>query len=126
MPSKVASIPSGGGSSRFSIPYDSALGYLDNNGVLQDPSTPYSFSSADILGIGSNAYKYKFYFDSALSSVSLPNCTSVGENGLYQAFMGCSAMTSFLMPSLTTVGDNGMYYAVRQCNALTSIDIHNL
>ena len=81
MPSKVASIPSGG-TSRYGVPYDSMLGYLDSNGVLQIPSTPYSLSSADILGIAADAWGYRFCFDDNIASVSLPNCTSIGDYGM--------------------------------------------
>ena len=60
MPTKIASIPSGSGS-KYGVTLDGLLGDVDANGVLQDPSTTFTFSSNDIRKItGNNQLQYKF------------------------------------------------------------------
>lgn len=108
MPTKIASIPSGGGS-KYGVSGDSILGDVDANGVLQDPSTPFTFSSNEIRKItGNSQYENLFYRNTAITAVSLPNLTEIGEHSLYYAFRYCTSLTSVDLSSLTIVGISGL------------------
>ena len=86
MPTKVASISS----SKYGVSVDSVLGNVDQNGVLQAPSQQFQFVSSEIREIGGSginaSLSYKFYYNTALTSVNLPNLTTVGYSGLFNAF----------------------------------------
>lgn len=86
MPSKIESIPSGGGS-KYGVVVDALIGDVDANGALQPPSasSPFSFSSSDIVSIGDNVLKEKFK-GTGITQVDLPNLTSIGNGGLKYAF----------------------------------------
>jgi hypothetical protein len=58
---------------------------------------------------------YAFYQCSALTTVSLPVCTSVGAYAFYQ----CSALTTVSLPVCTSVGGNAFY----SCYSLTTISL---
>lgn len=82
MSTKIADIPSGGGS-KYGVGVDAFIGDVDANGALQLPSASYSFSfsSPDIVSIGDNVLKDKFK-GTGIEQVDLPNLTTIGNGGL--------------------------------------------
>lgn len=54
-----------------------------------------------------------FYYNSNITSVKFPVCTTISES----AFYGCSKLTSINFPSCTTIGNSAFEY----CSNLTSI-----
>ena len=126
MPTKVASISS----SKYGVSGDSVLGNVDQNGVLQAPSQQFQFVSSEIISIGTTAsgsLYYKFCFNTALTSVNLPNLTTVGVMGMSNAFYDCTSLTTVNMPNLTTFsGSFGMTSAFYGCTSLTTVYLTKL
>lgn len=58
--------------------------------------------------------KEAFYYNPAIVSVNLPNCTTLG----YRCFACCGNLTHASVPKVTTIGE----WAFRQCGKLESID----
>lgn len=120
MPTKIAAIPSGGGSTKYGMTIDNLVGDVDSSGQLQFPSTPFSFSSTEIKSLVSYALYYRFYNNTGLTSVNLPNLTSCGTNGLYTTFSGCTNLTSVNLPKLAS-GTLGNTFS--ECTSLTSVEL---
>lgn len=111
---------SGGGSTKFGMTIDSVVGDVNSSGQLQLPSTPFSFSSTEIISLANEALYYKFYNNTALTSVNLPNLTACWVNGLQYAFYGCTNLTSINLPKLASGTLNTTF---RGCTSLTSVEL---
>lgn len=118
MPTKIGTIYA----SKYGVSGDSVLGNVDQNGELQPPSTPFTFQSDAIVSIPMNMMYNKFYRNTALVEVSLPNLTTVGQNGMNGAFNGCTALKTVVLPKLSTVGANGLNNMLYGCTAIEVVD----
>ena len=106
MPTKIGSISGGG--SKYGVPIDGLLGDVNQNGQLGTPTETFSFTSNDIRTVLQNALQYKFYNNTRITSLSLPNLTQVNQYGMQCICQYCSNLTSVNLPSLTTMGNYGM------------------
>lgn len=118
MPTKIGTIYA----SKYGVSGDSVLGNVDQNGELQPPSTSFTFQSDAIVSIPMNMMYNKFYRNTALVEVSLPNLTTVGQNGMNGAFNGCTALKTVVIPKLSTVGANGLNNMLYGCTAIEVVD----
>ena len=125
MPTKIESIPSGGGT-KYGVSVDSVLGEVDSNGVLQSPNIPFSFESIDVKSISYNALNGRFTTITSLTTVNLPNLTSVGNTGMKGTFSECTSLTTVNLPNLTNVEISGMTGAFYGCTSLSSVSIDEL
>lgn len=98
------------------------------NGVLKNPDTATSYSTAPATDVGQYALAYAFYRRTNLTSADLSSLTMVsGIYGMYYCFDYCTNLTSVDLSSLTTVIDNyGMDYCFANCTNLTSVDFPSL
>ena len=80
LPTTIGTIQGGGGTT-YGMTVENIIGEVDANGQLV-PTSSFSFMSNDIKSIPSYGLYHKFYKNTALSSVSLPNLTSIGTYGL--------------------------------------------
>jgi len=81
MSTKIASIPSGGGTV-YGMTVQNIIGDVDQNGALV-PTSSFSFSSNDITAVGNMLY-YKFYDNTAITQFLLPKVTTLDTlNALY-------------------------------------------
>lgn len=78
MPTKVASISS----SKYGVSGDSVLGNVNGQGELQQPTQQFQFTSSDIVVVPANMLRNKFYNNTGLVEVHLPNLTSVESYGM--------------------------------------------
>ena len=133
MPTKIAAIQTGGGS-KYGISLDGLIGDVDGDGVLQEPSDTYTFTSTDIVEVPDGVLRSFFRFSEGLTAISLANLTTIGDNGMEEAFYGCENLESISFPSLTTVGDYGLAKAFESAgiegavdfSSITSLGIHGL
>ena len=125
MPTKIADIPSGSGT-RYGVSGESILGPVDVNGALQEPNTPFIFSSTEIVSIPVSGLPDKFKKNKALVSVNLPNLTTVNSYGLASAFQDCTSLSSVNLSSLSDIRDSGLSNAFKGCTSLISISIPNI
>ena len=65
----------------------------------------------------SNIPHYRFYYNSKITTVNLPKCTSI-EN---YAFNNCTSLTTVNLPECTSIGN----YAFDSCTSLTTIILSN-
>jgi hypothetical protein len=77
---KIADIPTGGGS-KYGLSMDNIIGDVNAQGALQPPTTG-ALSSTAIVSIPGHGLQYKFYNNTGISSVSLPNLTTIGQYGM--------------------------------------------
>ena len=120
---KIGQISGGGGSTKYGMTIDSVFGDVDQNGQLQQPSTSFSFSSNDIVSLPDYGLYYKFYNNTGITSVSLPNLRTMGNtNSMGYTFSGCTNLTSVNLPKLETMSLN---YTFRGCTGLTSVELPN-
>ena len=54
MPTKITSIPSGGGGSKYGVSLDGIIGDVDEEGILQTPNQTFTFSTGEIKRIPMN------------------------------------------------------------------------
>ena len=123
--STVNTITTGGGSSGET----NYLGRIvTEDGVLQFPSEPFSFSLPDyVTSIGAYGLRYAFEDCINLTSVDLSNVTSISDRGLEYAFWGCTNLTSVDLSGLQSIGGNySLEYAFSGCTSLTSVDLSGL
>ena len=126
MPSKLSSIPSGGGA-KFGVPIEALTGAVDDNGVLQHPTlSNYTFESTEIRGIADYVLSYFVMKDTSITAVRLPNLTTVGVESLYEACYMCTNIHTVDLSGLTTIGEKGMNYCFYGCTSLTELDLSNV
>ena len=94
----------GGGSDFIGIPREL------NNGVLQMPSTPTTYTLPDgVTDIGSFAMYYAFYKCGNIPTVDLSRLTTIsGQHGLSNAFNGAGVQNVDISNLVTITGDYGM------------------
>ena len=112
----------GGGSDFIGIPREL------NNGVLQMPSTPTTYTLPDgVTDIGDHAMYYAFYKCGNISTVDLSGLTTIsGQDALYNAFRE-AGVQSVNVPNLTTItGECGMEQAFQANTNLQTIEFPKL
>lgn len=119
---KIGQISGGGGSTKFGMTIDNVFGDVNPSGQLQFPSTSFSFASNDIVSIPAYGLYYKFYNNTGITSVSLPNLSSLatGNYTMGYAFYGCTNLTSVNLPKLASGTLNTTF---RGCTSLTSVEL---
>lgn len=125
MPSKIASIPSGGGTV-YGMTVQNIIGDLDQNGALV-PTSPFSFSSNDIRTVGDTLY-YKFYHNTAITQLVLPSITTLDTtNGMNSICYESTNLTKVNLSGLTTISASGsLQNAFRKCTSLVEVDMSGL
>ena len=124
MPNKIGDISTG---EMYGMSMDCLHGDVDSNGVLQNPSVAsFTFTSNDIKILPDYALYYRFYQNTGITSLSLPNLTDIGSSVMYYAFSGCTSLTSVYLSSLSSVGYDGMLRAFYRCTSLTNVDLSSL
>ena len=123
----IDSIQTGGASSKYGATFDSFVGDVDSNGVLQPTTAQTNLVFTGVKDIASNALRYSFTRNMTIKSASFPDLTSVSNfAGLYNTFANCTNLTSADFSSLITVnGPSGMGYTFSGTN-LTSVDLSSL
>lgn len=118
----------GGGNSKYGLSADNTLGDIDNNGILQHPSTSCNLVFTGVEGLGQEMLQYKFYNNPTIRTLSFPSLTILNKTqSMYLAFTNCSNLTTLDMGNLTTVtGYRAMASAFKNCTSLESIDLSNL
>ncbi len=97
------------------------------NGVLQYPSTYFTFSLPnDITSIGDFGLRSSFCRCYKLTSVNLSNVTSISEEGLCSAFQDCLNLTSVDLSNLTDIGPSGLSNTFNDCRKLTLVNLSNV
>ena len=122
---KIEEVPK----TKFGINVDAFLGDVDENGVYQIPTEPFTL---DLSSIKSLPYYYGLYYKFCRTSVS--GTLTIGLEGdlssrgaMYSCFCNCTGLTSINLSSLTTVsGSSSMYSCFQNCDGLTSIDFSSL
>ena len=122
---KIEEVPK----TKFGISVDAFLGDVDENGVYQIPTEPFTL---DLSSIKSLPYYYGLYYKFCRTSVS--GTLTIGLEGdlssrgaMYSCFYNCTGLTSINLSSLTTVsGSSSMYSCFQNCDGLTSIDFSSL
>lgn len=125
MPSKVASIPSGG-STKYGASIDDFTGDIDEHGVLQPVNQLFQLESDEILGIADALWMYKFFENQCITEFNLPNLTTIGNSSLNAVCYNCPNLEEVDLSSLTTIGDWGLQQAFSNCPNLVSIDLSSL
>ena len=117
MPSKIADIPSGGGT-KYGLSMDNIFGDVDANGALQAPIAG-DFFSTEIRSVPDYAFNYKFYRSGILRSISLPNLTTAGEYSWQYGCRYASTLESVNFSGLKNLGvRNAFHYAFAGCPKL--------
>ena len=113
MPSKIANIPSGGGTT-YGATVENLVGKVNDNGEYVPDATPFDFQMSDLEYINnatgnSKALSYKFYYNQGIRSLSLPNLKSIDfTQALYYMCYGAENLVSVSMPKLETVNQQGV------------------
>ena len=74
MPTKIASIPQGGGGgTKYGVSVDALLGDIDSNGQLQNPNVSPFDVQLSATSIVSSGFHHKFNKCSGIRNVSMPS-----------------------------------------------------
>ena len=124
---EISSGGSGGASTKYGLSLDNILGDVDENGVLQAPTSKANLNFAGVTNIGQSALSKSFKGCSYVDSITFPNLTKItNQNAFDNAFYDSSA-TSVSFPVLNEIsaqyGCYQMFYSSKQ---LTSADLSNL
>ena len=122
-------VPTGGGTTtKFGVSIDNLLGNVDENGVLQFPTEPFSFVGSGIKDFGYRTMYYKFYYNDSLTSVSFPDLETISQNYTCgHAFEYCTRLTNTGLQNLKTIsGSNACTDMYNYCSSLTSTELDNL
>lgn len=124
MPTKIASIPSGS-QTKYGVDIDGMIGDLDNNGVLQLPTSQntFAFHSSDIVSIDGDKFTNKFRY-SYITSLDLPNLTTCGEGSLSYMCHNCPVLAIVNIPKLT--GSPALTYSFYNCPNLRTVNLNKL
>lgn len=127
LPTAIASIPSGGASSKFGATIDDVFQTVTENDetTLNMWGGVTSLTFTGVTTIPDNGMAYKFY-GSPVTSVSFPAVTSAGAGSFQHAFNGCTSLTSVSFPALTTVSQNLFLNAFDGCTSLTTVSFPEL
>lgn len=126
MPTAIASIPSSGGSEKYSATVDTFLGDVDANGVLQQPSEQSDLVFTGVKDIGNWSLASKFYYNPSINSVDMPDLISItGTSGIQTAFQA-SGISSFTANKLKTITGNSNNNVFMNCVNLTSVSMSEL
>ena len=123
MPTKIGNIQT----SKYGLTLDNFLGSVNANGAIQAPTNGALYST-QIKSIPnwSAALQYRFYRDTKITGVSLPNLTTIGHYGINNTFYGCTSLVSVDLSGATSIGDYGINNAFRGCTSLTSANFSNV
>jgi hypothetical protein len=124
---EISSGGSGGSSTKYGLNLDNILGDVDENGVLQAPTSKANLNFAGVTNIGKSALNYAFKGASYIDSITFPDLTKItNKNAFYGAFYESSA-TSVSFSILNGISGEfacqQMFYSSKQ---LTSADLSNL
>ena len=113
---------------KFGVSVDTFLGDVDENGVYQIPTEPFTLDMSSVKSVPFYGLSYKFYKTSisGMLKIGLEGDLS-GRGAMYSCFSSCTGLTSVNLSSLTTVsGSSSMYSCFQNCDGLTSIDFSSL
>ena len=128
LPAAIASIPSGGASSKFGATIEQVFQTVTENDetTLNMWGGVTSLTFTGVTTIPNNGMAYRFY-GSPVTSVSFPALTSAGTSAFQSSFQGCTSLTSASFPVLTTVsGDFSFQNAFFGCTSLTTVSFPEL
>lgn len=128
-PSKIGQISGGSApATKFGVSIDNMLGNVDENGVLQFPTEPFSFVGSGIKDFGYHTMYYKFYYNDSLTSVSFPDLETISQNyTCNNTFEECHHLTNTGLQNLKTIsGQNACMNMYKRCTLLTSTGLDNL
>ena len=125
MPTKIASIPSGGGTV-YGMTVQNIIGDVDQNGALV-PTSSFSFSPNDIKTVGNILY-YKFQANTAITQFLLPKVTTLDTtNAMSYVCYGATNLTKVDLSGVTTINGSGaLQNAFRNCTSLVEVDMSGL
>lgn len=127
-------VPTGGGTTtKFGVSIDNLLGNVDENGVYQLSTAPFTFDATSIKklpGDSPDLFMYKFYQLPLTGTVDLSNYThGAAVYGVYQYFTQTFSYTGIqkLITPREKNGANGMqfYQSFQHCDALKEIVFSN-
>lgn len=121
---KIEEVPK----TKFGISVDTFLGDVDENGVYQIPTEPFTLDLSSIKSLPYYGLYYKFCRTSISGTLTIGLEGDLsGNSAMYNCFYGCSGLTGINLSSLTTVsGNSSMYSCFQACDGLTSIDFSSL
>lgn len=129
-PTKIGQIEGGGGApaTKYGVSIDNLLGNVDEDGVLQKPTTPFVLDGKGIKDFGARTMYYKFYQNAAITSVSFPDLETISQNyTCTYAFYSCDNLTSTGLQNLKSIsGDNACTNMYGWCARLTSPGLDSL
>lgn len=110
---KIGQIQAGGGgapATKFGASIDSFIGDVDENGVLQKPTTDTVLDFTGVKEIGSYGLSYAFYRNDQIDGAYFSSLTTVGTNGLEYAFYA-TWVKNIDLSSVESISAYGMQYA---------------
>lgn len=121
---KIEEVPK----TKFGISVDTFLGDVDENGVYQIPTEPFTLDLSSIKSLPYYGLYYRFCRTSISGTLTIGLEGDLSSRGaMYSCFYDCTGLTSLNLSSLTTVsGNSSMYSCFQDCDGLTSIDFSSL
>ena len=121
---KIEEVPK----TKFGINVDTFLGDVDENGVYQIPTEPFTLDLSSIKSLPYYGLYYKFCRTSVSGTLTIGLEDDLsGNSAMYNCFYNCTGLTSINLSSLTTVsGNSSMYSCFNNCTGLTSINLSSL
>ena len=113
---------------KYGASINSMLGDVDDNGVLNKPSTQTDLVFNSVKDIGDYSLRYKFYSTYSPKSVWFPDLEHMsGKYGCSYMFYLCPNLSSVDLSNLTTIsGESACEYMFGHCDGLTSVDLSGL
>ena len=121
---KIEEVPK----TKFGINVDTFLGDVDENGVYQIPTEPFTLDLSSIKSLPDYGLSYKFCRTPVSGTLTIGLEDDLSSNSaMYSCFYNCTGLTSINLSSLTTVsGNNALQYCFNDCTGLTSINLSSL
>ena len=126
---KIGEISGGGApATKYGVSIDTWLGDVDENGVYQIPTEPFTLDLSSIKSLPRYALYYKFCRTSVSGTLTIGLEGDLsGSNAMYSCFYNCTGLTSVNFSSLTTVsGSNALQSCFYNCTGLTSVNLSSL
>ena len=121
---KIEEVPK----TKFGINVDTFLGDVDENGVYQIPTEPFTLDLSSIKSLPYYGLYYKFCRTSVSGTLTIGLEDDLSsDSAMYNCFYNCTGLTSINLSSLTTVsGNNALQYCFYNCTGLTSVNLSSL